>query len=181
MYAVLGDVEFQLITYFDGLKATSATNFAQHDVIEGKPRLQLMGDALDEVTIELSFHHFFCEPEVELKKLQEARLKHEALPFVYGSGVIVGRFVIEKIEVTHQETDKLGTLQSISASLSLKEFVEDDPLTAKKSKQKESAPARKSKNKPGKKQPVTAKKSSATRTETNRDGVSFTKIDEVRN
>ena len=56
MYALLGDIQFDLITYFDSFETDFGTDYAEHAVIDGKPRLQYMGDRLDEIRIELSFH-----------------------------------------------------------------------------------------------------------------------------
>ena len=36
MYAVLGDVEFELITYFDGMEAQFGMDYAEHALIGGK-------------------------------------------------------------------------------------------------------------------------------------------------
>ena len=72
MYAVLGDVEFELITYFDGMEAQFGMDYAEHALIGGKPRLQLVGEKLDEFRVELTFHASYCDPEVELVKLRQA-------------------------------------------------------------------------------------------------------------
>ena len=56
MFAVLGDIEFELITYWDGFEATFGVDYAEHARIEGKPGLQFIGDRLDEIQISLVFH-----------------------------------------------------------------------------------------------------------------------------
>ncbi|EFS3478989.1 hypothetical protein HX217_005299, partial [Salmonella enterica] len=43
MFAVLGDIEFELITYWDGFEATFGVDYAEHARIEGKPGLQFVG------------------------------------------------------------------------------------------------------------------------------------------
>ena len=43
MFAQLGDIKFELITYFNGLNETVSYNYAQHDRIENKPILQFLG------------------------------------------------------------------------------------------------------------------------------------------
>ena len=51
MYAVLGDVEFELITYFDGMEAQFGMDYAEHALIEclGEAlwRAQRNGGAID--------------------------------------------------------------------------------------------------------------------------------------
>ena len=46
MFAILGKVEFDLITYFDGLETRFGAEYAEHALIALKPRLQFVGDAL---------------------------------------------------------------------------------------------------------------------------------------
>lgn len=37
MFAQLGNIQFELITYFNGIKESSSYNFAQHERINQKP------------------------------------------------------------------------------------------------------------------------------------------------
>lgn len=48
MFAQLGDIKFELITYFNGLQERSSYNYAQHDRINNKPVLQFLGKNLQE-------------------------------------------------------------------------------------------------------------------------------------
>lgn len=121
MFAMLGPISFRLITYFEGVTNKQSWDYAKHDVIEGKPRLQFMGGALEEVTIDLLFHVSYCNPEAEMAKLRIAGTMHTALPFIYGSGQYVGMFVVKQIQSTTRQTDKRGGLVSITAKVSLME------------------------------------------------------------
>ena len=38
MYAVLGEIEFKVVTFWDGFKSTMGVDYATHARIEGKPR-----------------------------------------------------------------------------------------------------------------------------------------------
>ena len=100
MYALLGDIQFDLITYFDSFEADFGTDYAEHAVIDGKPRLQYMGDRLDEIRIELSFHASFCHPETELARLKNAVSSHEAMALVLGNGDYKGWFVLTDVQST---------------------------------------------------------------------------------
>ena len=53
MFAQLGDIKFELITYFNGLNETVSYNYAQHERIENKPILQFLGKNLQEEDIKL--------------------------------------------------------------------------------------------------------------------------------
>lgn len=153
MYAQLGSIQFQLIMP-TGMDSSQTYNYAEHQVIEGKPRLQYIGDGLDLFNIQIRFHFSFCAPGAELKRLRDEAGKHLAMPLVFANGTYKGRYVIEKIDVTAEQTADDGSLMSADIKLTLKEWVDVDPLETKTKKQKAQAPARK---KPGRPRP-TAKK-----------------------
>ncbi|BDV42444.1 hypothetical protein GURASL_13670 [Geotalea uraniireducens] len=148
MFAQLGDIRFELITYFDGLEGSQSFTFAEHQVIEGKPMLQYIGDALETVSITLKFHVLYCAPEAEFKRVKEMAAKHQALPFVFGNGIYKGRYVIVEITDTVEVTAVDGTVIEVSAKCSLKEWVDDSPLVLKKQQKQAKAPARLKNGKP---------------------------------
>lgn len=174
MYASLGGITFSLPAYVSGRSGTQGITLARMALMGGKPRLQRTGDELDEETIELGFHDGFCDPEVELARLIKAMKQGDALPLVLGDGTFVGKFVIEKIASTTKESSQYGKTRSASATVSLVEFVEDEPLRAIRAAKAAKAPGKKKKKKKGK---PTAKKATPSTTKvTNKDGVTFTKI-----
>lgn len=119
MFAMLGPISFRLITYFEGVTNKRGYDYARHDVIEGKPRLQWIGDDLEEVDLDLMFHVSYCNPEAELAKLKVAGSMHTALPFIYGSGQYVGMFVIKTIRSTARQTNSRGGLVAVTARVTL--------------------------------------------------------------
>lgn len=122
MFAQLGEIKFELITYFNGLSETVSYNYAQHERIENKPILQYLGQSLKEETIKLNFHRTFCVPEDELTNLVEAAENAEPLKFIKGNGDYVGVFVIEEIAKTVEQASPDGGLISIQVELKLKEY-----------------------------------------------------------
>ena len=142
MYAVLGDVEFELITYFDGMEAQFGMDYAEHALIGGKPRLQLVGEKLDEFRMELVFHASYCDPELELVKLRQAMQAGEARQFVLGNGAYKGWFVITDLTATSRQTDKVGALVSLDATVTLREYVEPKTLETRKAQAKKAAKAK---------------------------------------
>lgn len=125
MYALLGDIQFEWITYFDGLDAKFAVDYAEHALIEGKPRLQRVADKLDEFTIALKFHRYFCDPVAELERLRKAMKSYQAQAFVLGNGDYKGWFVITEVDATSKQTTADGTLIELEASMTLREYVGD--------------------------------------------------------
>ena len=122
MFAQLGDIEFELITYFSGLNESNTFNYAQHERINNKPILQYLGQDLQEQDIKLNFHASFCVPEDELKKLKNVAKKGEALKFIKGNGEYVGVFVITEIVSATEQTSDEGDIIYIQVDLKLREY-----------------------------------------------------------
>lgn len=122
MFAQLGDIEFELITYFSGLNESNTFNYAQHERINNKPILQYLGQDLQEQDIKLNFHASFCVPENELKKLKNVAKKGEPLKFIKGNGEYVGVFVITEIVSATEQTSDEGDIIYIQVDLKLREY-----------------------------------------------------------
>lgn len=122
MFAQLGDIEFELITYFNGLDETVSYNYAEHERIGNKPVLQYMGMNLLEENIKLNFHNSFCTPEDEIKKLKAVANKATPLKFIKGNGEYIGVFVVSEIVSTTEQTSKKGDLISVQVDLRLREY-----------------------------------------------------------
>jgi len=133
MFAQLGDIQFELITYFNGIEETISYNYAEHERINNKPVLQFMGMNLQEQNIKLNFHNSFCIPEDEIKKLKAVANKAEPLKFIKGNGEYVGVFVLSEIISTTEQTSKEGDLISVQVDLKLREYTGKIP--EKKQKQ----------------------------------------------
>ena len=122
MFAQLGDIEFELITYFNGMNESQSYNYAQHERINQKPVLQFLGLNLQKQDIKLNFHASFCNPEDEIKKLKDVANLGTPLKFIKGNGDYVGVFVITEIaSVTEQATNE-GDLISVQVDLKLREY-----------------------------------------------------------
>ena len=122
MFAQLGDIKFELITYFNGLNESVSYNYAQHERIENKPILQFLGKNFLEEDIRLNFHRSFCVPEDEIKLLTEAADAAKPLKFIKGNGEYLGAFVITKIQKTTEQTTPEGDIISIQIDLKLREY-----------------------------------------------------------
>ena len=133
MFAQLGDIQFELITYFNGIEETVSYNYAEHERINNMPVLQFMGFNLQEQNIKLNFHNSFCVPEDEIKKLKTVANKAEPLKFIKGNGEYVGVFVLSEIISTTEQTSKEGDLISVQVDLRLREYTGKIP--EKKQKQ----------------------------------------------
>ncbi|QHQ16541.1 hypothetical protein GMW39_12145 [Pectobacterium parmentieri] len=125
MFAVLGDIEFELITYWSGFESTFGVDYAEHSRIEGKPGLQFVGEQLDEFRISLVFHSLYCTPDNELSRLRRAMRAHQALALVFGNGDYRGWFVITAVTASSQQTDSSGNVMAMTAEVTLREYIGD--------------------------------------------------------
>ena len=133
MFAQLGDIKFDLITYFNGIEETNYYNYAEHPCISQKPMLQFLGENLQEQSIKLNFHTNFCTPEYEIKKLKTVAKKGTPLRFIKGNGEYVGVFVISEIHSVTEQASKEGYINSIQLDLKLREYTGKVTTTTKKS------------------------------------------------
>lgn len=122
MFAQLGDIQFDLITYFDGITDTVTYNYAEHERINNKTLLQFLGENLQEFTIKLNLHSTFCVPEDEILKIRTEAKLGKPLKFIKGNGEYVGAFVISQIQKTTEQTSPEGDLIAIQVELQLKEY-----------------------------------------------------------
>ena len=122
MFAQLGDIQFDLITYFDGINDTITYNYAEHERINNKTLLQFLGENLQEFTIKLNLHSSFCVPEEEILKIRTEAKLGKPLKFIKGNGEYVGAFVISQIQKTTEQTRPEGDLIAIQVELQLKEY-----------------------------------------------------------
>ncbi|HCC0890467.1 TPA: phage tail protein [Salmonella enterica] len=125
MYAVLGEIEFEVVAYWDEFESKMGVDYASHARIEGKPGVQFIGDKLDNITLKFIFHSQYCQPTTELNRLREAMTAHQAMALVFGNGDYRGWFVITDLTAAHQHTDPYGNVIAQSGSLSLQEYTGD--------------------------------------------------------
>jgi len=130
MYAQLGDIIFEGLKGFTAYRAKYAQQLAQHALIDGKPKLQKTGDALDELTIDMTLHRSFCNPETEIAKLKQYASDGAILTLITGTGETVGNFTVASMDVGVSHTGPTGLLVLSTVSVSLLEAADSDILGA---------------------------------------------------
>lgn len=139
MYAQLGNIKFEGVKGFTSLEETFGVNYAQHERIQGKPRLESVGDILDTISFSMYLHSSFTNPEEDIEAIRVSMKNREILPLVLGNGRVVGNFVIPSFTKTTQFTDPYGNIIEAILSVELLESFSDDPLNESKKKAAESA------------------------------------------
>lgn len=130
MFAVLGDIPFEVVGSPESIESERVYDFAEHRVIESKPVLQWMGDGLERLKFDLRLHASFTNPAAQLALLRHTAAAHLALPLVFGNGGFRGYFVIESIGVRSQQLSAKGTPIAIGIALALREWAAGAELLA---------------------------------------------------
>jgi phage protein U len=125
LFAVLGEIQFEVVGSPEGYESTGAYGFDEQRVVESKPRLQWVGDELERLSFELMWHSSFTNPAAQLALLRATAAQHQALPLVFGNGGFRGFFVIESIKMKSQQLSAGGAPIAIRVALALKEWAAD--------------------------------------------------------
>ncbi len=123
MFAVLGDIQFEVVGSPEEYESAGSYDFAEQKVLESKPALQWVGDDLERLKFELTWHASFTNPAEQLARLRATAAQHLALPLVFGNGGFRGFFVIESINVKSQQLSASGSPIAIRVALALKEWI----------------------------------------------------------
>lgn len=108
---------------FDEFERRSSAAFAEHKVINGKPRLERTGDNLDEITFTIRLDlHLGVDPAEQIKKTRDMKSAGKPGTLIIG-GVPLGDFVIISLSEKWPEIDNRGRLILAYLDLSLKEYV----------------------------------------------------------
>jgi phage protein U len=123
LFAILGEITFQVLTSFEGFHSASEFRYAEHKVVEARPRLQWLAQELQKISLEMGFHVAFTNPATQMNLLRAAGEDHRARALVFGNGVHRGYFVIESIQETLVQTADDGSIVANSARVELREWV----------------------------------------------------------
>ena len=131
MFAVLGDIQFEVVGSPEAYESAGAYDFAEQKVIESKPQLQWVGDDLERLKFELMWHASFTNPGAQLALMRASAAEHLPQPLVFGNGGFRGFFVIESINVKSQQLSASGAPIAIRVALALKEWRADSLLLSR--------------------------------------------------
>lgn len=122
MFALLGDILFEALTSPQAMESVSSFDYAEHKVVEDRPRLQWISEGLQLITIDVALHASFTNPTLQLVALKSAAELHSPLPLVLGTGEYRGYFVITSIQITSTQMTMSGALIAVTTRLVLKEW-----------------------------------------------------------
>lgn len=122
MFAVFGDMLFELLNSPSGFESSRSWVYAEQQVVEDRPRLQWIANALELLELDFHFHASFTDPSVQLNALTAAGDDHNARPLVFGNGVHRGYFTVIALRTTSSQMSADGSLIAITLRVSLKEW-----------------------------------------------------------
>lgn len=124
MFALLGNIRIGVSAHTGPTASNEAlkNDYAEHAVLEGKPVLQKMGEALDLRNLSFFFDETFCDPSAENAKLISAHKTQSPMALVMGLASYAGKsFVVESTSIEHQKTTPSGQITRLEGKLRLKE------------------------------------------------------------
>lgn len=119
MFALLGDITFQVVGSPESLSDSRRYDYAEHRVIQDRPRLQWLADDLMTIRLEMLLHRSFTDPSASLLVLRQAAAAHMALPLIFGNGDFRGYFVITRIDTLSRQMSGSGDLFEIEVRVGL--------------------------------------------------------------
>ena len=78
MFALLGDIPFQVVGSPEAFSDSRGYDYAEHRVVQARPRLQWLADDLVTIRLEMLLHRSFTEPAASLLVLRQAASTHAA-------------------------------------------------------------------------------------------------------
>ncbi len=123
MFALLGDIQFQVIDSPQMLESVRRFDYAEHRVIESTPRLQWIGAELETIALTMLFHASVTNPSAQLAALLAAGADHQARALVLGNGVVRGFFVVVSVATSAIQLAADATPIAIRARTVLREWV----------------------------------------------------------
>ncbi len=101
-------------------------NLAQLELIGIKPRLQHLGETLEELTLSFKLRVEFCNPQQELEDLETWKRDGEVLPLLLGTGQYVGDYVVKSLEKDILTAFDDGLPMDVNVEVVLLEYVDED-------------------------------------------------------
>lgn len=126
MYAQLGDIIYEAMVGFQTFDQVKEESYAEHALIDGKPKLQKIGSKLDTINLAIRIHAMFSNPELEINKLITYMERGDILPLIMGTGRIIGDFVINTLNISNKQLTPDGGILWAELTLDLKEYASPD-------------------------------------------------------
>jgi phage protein U len=118
---------FKTMTFTDA-EHSSSVEYAEHKIINQKPKLEFMYKNADEVSLNITLSGSFgINPKEELKKFDEYMNNGDIFDLIIGNGAfnesnVLGEFVITSLSKKYKDVSFLGEVTKIDLSVKFKEY-----------------------------------------------------------
>lgn len=126
MFAQLGDHIFEGLKLPGSLSDNRGARYGRVALVNGKDALQFTGEELTEISLSIVYSVEFCDPTTEINCLRQSMKSAEVLPFLMGDGSVVGKYVIESVDMASQRYSPAGVLEIASVTVNLLEYAAGD-------------------------------------------------------
>lgn len=124
MWAQIGNIKVEIITIFEEMEGQHGADYPQHDVLDGKPRLQWMGAKLSSYRLKFHLHCGITKsPRAQFEILKNLMDEHQAVPFVTGTGTYLGMYVVTELTDDNLFMSDKGGVIEMSGEMTLLEYV----------------------------------------------------------
>ena len=128
MFALLGEISFQVTCSPEIFESGRRFDYAEHRVVEDLPRLQWLAAELENITLAMLFHASFTDPAAQLAALLAAGEDHQARALVLGNGVFRGFFLVESIATSDIQLGADATPIAIRVKAKLRQWAPGSEL-----------------------------------------------------
>jgi phage protein U len=108
MFAVFGEILFEVLSSPSGFESSRSWDYAEHRVVKDRPKLQWIANALESLELDFHFHASFTDPSAQLDALTAAADDHNERPLVFGNGVHRGYFIVLAMRSTSGRWARTG-------------------------------------------------------------------------
>jgi phage protein U len=126
MFAQFGPIPLEILRV-DGLEVRDSWAYAEHGVIDGKPRLQFQGRQLRQASLDFRLRVEHGDPEALLDRLRLAGDSGEAQLLQRGDGRQLGEFVVVELSDKPGWAYADGKPIAVTAKMKLQEYVGPRP------------------------------------------------------
>jgi len=122
MWAILGEIEFEVIGSPSGSEQRFAARFVEHARIAGKPLVEAVGGELEDINWTILLHERLHDVDARLRAIREATAAQQPLALVMGDGTYLGPWIIVEGALTTKKTTANGRVISAELQLTLREY-----------------------------------------------------------
>jgi len=122
MWAILGDIEFEVIASPSGAEQRFGATFVEHGRVSGKPLVEAVGGEREEIHWTILLHERVHDVDARLRAIRAATAAQQPLALVMGDGTYLGPWLIVEGALTSKKTTAAGSLVSAELQITLREY-----------------------------------------------------------